>query len=350
MTTFDTTPPTSHSRYASQICSAGGFTSTDTERLGATHHPDGVGRVLPTPASAQPLTREETLGLASSAPTSHLPCDLQSTNAGGGTAPSTPHPRRGTQPTDYSGEVWEELRLWSETLMTYQDARIATENRLRGGLQGPLIDADLFTGLLAPASATEALCKKALRTVLRRIELPELLAWQENTPGIGDYQLARFLGHLGHPLWATPHHWEGTGSNRVLVADPPHRRSVAQLRQYCGHGAPARRTKGMTFEQLASQGSPMLKKIVWGMVDSSIKNRRHGSPYAALYDLVKSDLEGRTHTAECVRCGPSGRPAGPDTPWKPGHIHAHAMRVVGKQLLKDIWLLSGGSDLTEVTP
>lgn len=35
-----------------------------------------------------------------------------------------------------------------------------------------------------------------------------------------------------------------------------------------------------------------------------------------------------------------GKPAQPGTPWNPGHQHAHALRVTGKEILRDLWSIS----------
>ena len=63
-------------------------------------------------------------------------------------------------------------------------------------------------------------------------------------------------------------------------------------------------------------------------------NRR----YRDVYVSAREAADGRLHTAECVRCGPSGRPARPGSPWSNGHAHAHALRIVGKELLRDMWI------------
>ena len=40
---------------------------------------------------------------------------------------------------------------------------------------------------------------------------------------------------------------------------------------------------------------------------------------------------------ECKRCGPSGRPALPGSPWSDAHRHADALRVTGKEFLRLLW-------------
>ena len=55
------------------------------------------------------------------------------------------------------------------------------------------------------------------------------------------------------------------------------------------------------------------------------------------YDERKGATEGRVHAGECVRCGPSGKPAQQGTPWSDAHRHADALRITSKEVLKEIW-------------
>jgi hypothetical protein len=66
-----------------------------------------------------------------------------------------------------------------------------------------------------------------------------------------------------------------------------------------------------------------------------MKNRR--SPYRAIYDARRAATADRVHETPCVRCGPSGKPAQPGTPWSAGHQLADALRIVSKEILKDLW-------------
>ena len=94
----------------------------------------------------------------------------------------------------------------------------------------------------------------------------------------------------------------------------------------------------MTAEQLAAQGSPMLKMLVHLNAESCMKTM--SSPYRLVYERVRQDVTDKVHTVECVRCGPSGKPAQPGAPWSPGHQHAHALRIVGKEILRDLWTVA----------
>jgi len=238
------------------------------------------------------------------------------------------------QHTSESVDGWLQLRVWAEMFDDAQKARIANVNRAeRGGA-----DPDIFAAHIESLIRTEHACRLAMRRTFRRIAPPSIIEWQKATNGIGPDLLPRLLGHLGHPRWATPHHWEGTGSSRVLITDPPFERSVGQLWQYAGHGAPARRSKGMSAADLASQGSPMVKMLVHLNAEACMKCM--SSPFRLVYEQARQDVADKTHTVECVRCGPSGKPAQPGSPWSPGHQNAHALRIVGKEILRDLWAVS----------
>lgn len=233
-------------------------------------------------------------------------------------------------------EQWLTLRIWAEQFEDAQKARIAAVNRAeRGG-----VDPVIYEAFIESVTTAEKVCKKHLLACYRQTVPTAIKEWQAQTLGIGDHMLARLLGHLGHPVHATPHHWEGTGSKRQLVADEPYDRTLHQLWQYCGHGAPAKRRRGMTAEEAAGLGNPRLKMIVHLNAVSGMKQMR--SPYRVVYENVREVVADRVHSVECVRCGPSGKPAQVGSLWSPGHQHAHALRLVGKEILRDLWIVAGG--------
>lgn len=242
-----------------------------------------------------------------------------------------------SHPKESAPDGWLELRIWAEMFEDAQKARIAATNRAeRGG-----VDPDVYSAYTDVLVAAEKTCGLHMRKCYRRVVPPAIVEWQKATAGIGEHLLSRLLGHLGHPIWTTPHHWEGAGQARVLVTDPPFERTVGQLWQYCGHGAPGRAKKGASADDLAALGSPKLKMIVHLCAEACMKART--SPYRLVYEQTRLAVADKVHTVECVRCGPSGKPAQPGTPWSPGHQHAHALRIVGKELLRDLWIVSGGS-------
>lgn len=59
--------------------------------------------------------------------------------------------------------------------------------------------------------------------------------------------------------------------------------------------------------------------------------------YRLVYEQRRLATVGRVHDGPCVRCGPSGHPAGDGSPWSAQHQQADALRIVGKAILNDLW-------------
>ncbi len=167
----------------------------------------------------------------------------------------------------------------------------------------------------------------ALRRALRHHPLG---AWVKGTIGIGEKQGARLLAAVGDPA-IKPAQDRDDGS--TWEARP--RRGVAEFWQYCGHGDPerSRRRKGLRVEF-----NPEAKMRVHLIAESCIKQAH--SPYRAVYDAGRVKYAQAVHTEPCARCGPKGNPAALGTPLSDGHKHARALRLVGKAVLKDLFLAS----------
>jgi hypothetical protein len=235
-----------------------------------------------------------------------------------------------------------ELRIAADLFERAQLERIACTNMIRRPEDGGNIDPLFLDAYIDQLTNLEKFARKNMVAVYKRVVPVELRTWQETSRGVGDSNIARLLGHLGDPYTATPHYWQGTGTNRTLMIEPDRPRTISQLWQYSGVGQPGRKTKGMTAEQLAHMGSPTIKMILHVTAECVMKARRKdqdNGPYGNLYDEIKTATEGKVHTVECVRCAKKGTPAQPGTPWNDGHRHAHALRMIGKAMLRDMWLL-----------
>ena len=233
-----------------------------------------------------------------------------------------------------SADGWLELRIWAEMFHDAQQQRIATANRAeRGG-----VDPDVYAPYTEALETAERVVRLQMIRCYRRTVPAEVRDWVKGTHGLAEPLMARILGHLGHPRWATPHHWEGTGANRLLITDPPFERTVSQLWQYCGHGRPGRPARGMSADDLAALGSPNLKMLVHIAAECCMKQK--ASPFRLVYEQARLNYAEKVHAVECVRCGPSGKPAQAGTPWSAGHQHAAALRKVGKEILRDLWQVS----------
>lgn len=226
------------------------------------------------------------------------------------------------------------LAMLADVREDAQRTRIANENRLRHITRTEVDDDEVMRGLGLDESHPDVARQAALVQMLadvehqatlnlnRRMRKHPLGAWCKAQRGIGYGTLpARLLAILGDP-------YVNMQTGEV--------RTVSQLWSYCGHGDPTRkRRKGMSQADLFALGNPDAKMIVHLIAESTMKA---GGPYREVYDKRKANNEGREHATECVRCGPSGSPALVGSPWSDAHRHADALRIVGKEILRDLWL------------
>jgi len=73
----------------------------------------------------------------------------------------------------------------------------------------------------------------------------------------------------------------------------------------------------MTQDDLLGCGRTRAKTISWQMAEACMKTA--GSPYRIVYDTAK---------AHAVETHPE---------WTIGHRHKHALRIVAKRILQDLW-------------
>lgn len=212
------------------------------------------------------------------------------------------------------------LRAIAEVYEDLQRVRIGIGNRVA---RAP-IDGDLIAGQMEGIAQSEHQIKLLLRRTFRKTVDPEIVAWQAETIGVGEHLLARLLGVIGHPVHTTVHRWEGEGSERTLVVVGMKRRRVSDLWSYCGHGdATRRRAKGMSAADAAAMGNPRAKMLTHLIAESCLKAKAR-SPYGPVYDAGREKYEERED-------------------WTPAHRHNAALRLVGKEVLRDLWYAAGGA-------
>jgi hypothetical protein len=231
---------------------------------------------------------------------------------------------------------WQGLRLIAECYDDLQLQRIATSNRLGADTTLDIGGVDFILDDLA---ALEHRTGLALRREMRKSGFRPYL---QATTGIGEHLAARLLGTLGDP------------AVRIDRDGVPHWRTVSQLWSLCGHGDPTRiRRKGMSQAEALAMGNPRLKMLVHLIAEGATKEggrsvaawRETGEfgegvaswPYRRVYESRRIVTEERVHAAPCVRCGPAGKPAADGSPWSDAHRHADALRIVGKEILRDLW-------------
>ncbi|MFJ4847568.1 hypothetical protein [Streptomyces sp. NPDC088733] len=278
------------------------------------------------------------------------------------------------------------LALLADALDDIERTRIANENRLRqltrdepdsdGEERGFGLTLDQ-PQVAALADIVDALGKMEHASTLnlqRAVRKHPLGPWVKATVGVGEKQGARLIAAIGDPYWNTLH-------------DRP--RLVSELWAYCGlhvlpaahvHDGPLRTFGGggqthpghggldshLSSAGVIKQGDPGHSRIgshakpagvaptrargqranwsttaktrAYLVAESCIKQAR--SPYRAVYDAGRAKYADALHQTACRRCGPSGKPAAVGTPLSAGHQHARAMRLVMKEILKDLWLES----------
>lgn len=225
------------------------------------------------------------------------------------------------------------LALAADVRDDLQRVRIANQNRLRHLTRTEADEDGEMRGLGMDESHPDVARLSALIDMLAEAEHQATLnlnramrkhplgPWCKSQKGIGHGTLpARLLAMIGDP-------YVNMQTGEV--------RTVSQLWSYCGHGdASRKKRKGMTQADLFALGNPDAKMVVHLIAEGVMKAR---GQYRDVYDKRKANTEGREHAAECVRCGPSGKPAQPGSPWSDAHRHADALRITGKEILRGLW-------------
>lgn len=203
------------------------------------------------------------------------------------------HQACGTQATSALADSL--LLVYADTLDDLERTRIATENRLRSLRQikglAASPEADQLEGLLAGVARLEHTATLNLRRAMRAHPLG---AWVKGTVGVGEKQAARLLAAIG---------------------DPAARTNVAKLWAYCGfHVVDGKRPRRARGEQSSwSNTAKMRARLI---AESCIKQLH--SPYRAVYDRERAKWADRDTTDL--------------------HKHNHALSVVAKDVLKDLWV------------
>lgn len=284
---------------------------------------------------------------------------------------------------------YEVLRSQAHQYGILQEVRKSTLNQYRSAR----VSKEHMDELTRVAKLAEREAQLKMIREYRSTVGPNVLAWQKSESGIGEILVARLLGQIGDPMIARPYRWEGTGRGaRKLVACEPSVRTVSQLWGYAGHGDAGRRLfSGISVDQLAARGNPNAKMLTWNIAkgammtgtrylcadggsfvksvvphidadeddsetvevcrdcgrEKEVHVRTATTRYGQIYDDRRSVTRDRLHAIPCVRCGPKGKPAPVDSPWSKAHQHADATRILGKQILLDLWL-AAKADMGEV--
>lgn len=274
---------------------------------------------------------------------------------------------------------WGDMAMLRAAAESRTDAiamRIAMENRVQRG--GAAADAEAAERLTGIARAAEADCRALLHSLYTEAVPEPVREWAAGIPGLASGEVfPALIGLIGDPTVATPYKWEipdGGGPRRLVADGEPYDRSVQELWAWCGCGDPARRIEtGMSQEQLLACGKrtvirPLLFAFSSYIARSGRPVTKEGSAklglpvsqavadskYFKIFSDAKADGLTKVHTETCKNrkrppqhsngCGTVAHPewGEPGSPWRPGHAEMHAHRVVGKELLRDLWIVSGG--------
>lgn len=276
---------------------------------------------------------------------------------GSGFLASPPDPNRVSRPSPVADRRVADasLLLYADTLDDFERARIALENRLRSlvdpgakGVSRHLPEVTVIEGLLAHHRANEHGAELALKRAMRAHPLGP---WVARTVGVGEKQAARLLAAIGDPaerpnlgkLWAycglhvlvPGHRPSETHSTSAGDEDPSqaegHKGDDGQPQ--LAPGLAPRRSRGQR-----ANWSTRAKTRCYLVAASCIKHRH--SPYRLVYDFGRLKYTDAVHHHPCSQCGPPGKPALSGSQLSLGHQHARAMRLVMKEILRDLWLES----------
>jgi hypothetical protein len=284
----------------------------------------------------------------------------KATRATAGPSDTIPRPTGLTEARRWVADrhPWGDLtrfRAVAEGLSDAIKARISAVNRVeRGGTADALYGPEM----LAMAREQEERYREMLMDLYAQQIPGHVREWVTGIPGIASGELfPRLLGLLGHPRVAIPWRWE----DRVLVpAGEPYERTVRELWSYCGCGDPERVPgKNASREELLAAGKrrqvrPLLYTFSSYLVLMHTRSEAvAGSKFYKICVEAKQAAQGNVHERQCQNhkrppmrsngCGTVAHPewGEPGSPWRPGHIDMHAHRIVHKEFLRELWVVSG---------
>jgi hypothetical protein len=223
--------------------------------------------------------------------------------------------------------------------------KIANMAGLKGDLKTPMISGhaaafslEELQDLLAPIAVKEKLLEIELKRAYRT-EVPRAIQeFVEDSKGLGEPSVARFLSQLGHPVYAKPQrpvymkdedNPEDENTYQVMEPGESYLRTLSQLRQYCACGKPGHIEKGTKAQaEILSWGKPVLKVYLHRIV-SDFTNK---GPVAAYRNVFEDGIE-------------RAMALGLDEKKTPGAKHSlhsinYALRLCKKEFLRDLWEVS----------
>lgn len=268
-------------------------------------------------------------------------------------------PKSGTPaPVTQWGDL-SAFRSIAESLTDAKKARVSAKNRVE---RGNTADSLIGQAIVNAAEQQEEMFKAMLLDEYSRQVPDHVREWARSIPGFGDGVLfARVIGVLGHPRLATPYAWDDKHQN--LVPGEPFERSISQLWQYAGCGDPMSNPRSDILghsptgeDKLRGGKRTVLRPLLYTFSSYLQRSSRHesitNSKYFQVLTEAKADAASKVHTRQCQNkkrppmgsngCGTVQHPewGEPGSPWRAGHQQAHSHRIVAKEFLRDLWLIS----------
>lgn len=210
----------------------------------------------------------------------------------------------------YSTLIPPNLSMLAATLDDLENDRIRIDNRVRSmKAEGANKTDDTF--ILLSNLADEKLTheKLVIKELNKTLKSCDLHPWIKAQKGLGDKTVARLLHSIGDPYWHN-------------VEERP--RTVSELWAYVGYRVDAGQTQ-QRRKGVQSNWNGEARKRIYLIAETCMKTGTKGggvSRYRQIY------LDRRARTAVT-------RPTITD-----GNSHADALRVLGKEILKDLWIES----------
>lgn len=195
------------------------------------------------------------------------------------------------------------LRIAAGSLDDIEGLRKSVANQKRGLAAHQLLDAKaekLIDFQLEHISAMETKARLALKHAVREHPLAD---WIKETRGISEVGIGRLLAAIGAPDYN--------------AAEDRPRRGPAELWAYCGYAPGQKRKRGQK-----SNWNAEAKMRAYVVAETVVKV---GGPYREVYDQAKAAWADRDTTDL--------------------HKHNHALRIVAKTILKDIFVRSNDQTL-----
>lgn len=310
------------------------------------HTSPGVGDQATEPAHVPPGSQATSGGFGTKQPTPPIG-DTESQSRTGGVGLNEPpppnHDAESHMPVGGGGPILRDptLALAADVVDDLERVKIANQNRLRTltaqdeyghGMSIEHPDVKRLAALVKALEDAEHQATLNLARVMRHHPLGE---WVKASKGVGEKQAARLLAAIGDPYWNDLHNrprrlrelYAFCGMN--VVGTSAHDANESQGKIGAGAAPTKQRGERVTW-------NPDARMRLW-LIASKCVMVGHGGPYRTIYDEGRLKYADALHAEECKRCGPKGKPAQPGSPLSASHQHARAVRLIAKQILRDLW-------------